>query len=338
VSSAPFPPPQPPPLILTPKDEEILQAFATYRFLTAQEITHLYYSGWVGKKLKANGSFPIGSLTYARSRLAALSGNQDITDKDLAYGYPLWRAGFPTGKRGANEKILALSLTGRRMLERLGIPVSWHLRPEQLRTFSHSYLLHDLSRNRFVVALLTWAKSKPNLSIASHLSHELSRHPTVVEIPEQGAKLVGGKPVKVTVIPDGLVLVTDTRTGGRIALLLEIDQNTQTLPRFRKHIAARLAYVRSSHFRATYGNIPYRIVYATQGVTESASRARLASMCQFTMRLLIDRQCQDDSRRFRFTTINYTSLYQDAQSLFEQAVWFTPDDLKLQSPLPLLTG
>jgi hypothetical protein len=299
----------------------------------------------VGKTPKTEDSVPTGSLTYARSRLAALSGNQDITDKDLAYGYPLWRWSFPSGKRGTNERLFGLSLTGRRMLERLGIPVSWHLRPEQLRTFSHSYLLHDLARNRFVVALLTWAKSMPNLSIQSHLSSELSKQPPTVEIPVQRSVLKEGKPVKIPVmtkvgvIPDGEILVTNTSTGQRLLILLEIDHNTQARERLRNHFAALLAYVKSPHFKAHFRNIPYRIVYATQGVTDAASRARLAYLCDFTLKYLIERKRREDSQYFRFTTINFSTLYQDAQSLFEQSSFYLPQvpapDLK--SPVPLFT-
>jgi hypothetical protein len=153
VKPVPFPHPQPTPLILTPKDEAILKHFAQWGLLTAREITALCYSK--------------GSHTYARSRLAALSGNQDITDKGLSYDFPLWRWGFPTGKRGMNEKIFSLSLTGSRMLDALGISGAWFLRPARLRAYSHSYYLHDLTRNRFVIALMTWAKTKPILRLAS---------------------------------------------------------------------------------------------------------------------------------------------------------------------------
>ena len=327
----PFPHPQPSPLILTPKDEAILKQFVEYRFLTAQEVTALCYSK--------------GSLTYARARLSALSGNQDITDEGLTYEFPLWRFGFPTGKRGNNERIFALSLTGSRMLDSLGIPGAWFLRPSRLRTYAHSYYLHELTRNRFVVSLLAWAKSRPNLSIQSHLSYELSKQPPTVEIPVQRSVLKEDKLVslpvmtKVGVICDGEILVTNTHTGQRLLILLEIDQNTQAAARLRNHIATRLTYVRSQHFRDTYGNIPYRIVYATQGVTDSATQARLAHLCDFTMNLLRERKRPQDSQYFRFTTITFATLYEDANRLFgsEQPIWYLPGDHTLHCPVPLFT-
>jgi hypothetical protein len=335
VKPVPFPHPQPvwaqagpTPLILSPKDQHILKLFAKFRLLTAQEITAFCYSK--------------GSLTYARSRLAALSGNQDITDKDLAYGYPLWRFSFPTGNRGNNERIFALSLTGARILHSLGIPGAWYLRPSRLRTYSHSYFLHDLTRNRFVVLLLTWAKSKPHLRIEPHLSYELSKPPTV-EIPVRRLVLTNGKVVKIPVmtrvgvIPDGEILVTNTSTGERLLIILEIDHNTQARERLRNHITALLAFARSRAFTKVYGHISYRIVYATQGVTASASQSRLAYLCDFTMKLLIELKRPQDSRYFRFTSIAYASLYTDAKHLLEEPAWYLPGDVKRQSPVPLFT-
>jgi hypothetical protein len=301
--------------MLTPKDEAILQAVATYRFLTSQEITALLFSK--------------GSQTYGRARCSRLAGNQDITDEDLTYDYPLWRFGFPSGRLGNHERIFALSLTGRQILAGLGIPVSWHFRPAKLRTFSHSYLLHDLTRNRFAVALHAWARSKPNLSVESHLSYELAKSPAIVEIP------VTGKMVKVSVIPDGLILVTNTRTNQRLLILLEIDQNTQAQGRFKQHIAARLAYVSSPQFTKKYENIPYRIVYATQAVTPSAAQARLQTMVKHTMNVLTERKREKDSQYFRFTTLDYATIYDEAPRLFEGPSWHLPSDHDLESPVPL---
>jgi hypothetical protein len=344
---APFPHPQPTPLILTPKDEEILKQFAKFRLLSAQEVTHLCYSGWVGKNPNANGKLPTGSHTYARSRLSALSGNQDITDKDVAYDYPLYRIGFPTGKPGRNEKIFALSLTGARILHSLGIPGAWYIRPSRLRTYSHSYFLHDLTCNRFIVALHAWAKTKPNLRIQFHLSCELAKQPPTVEIAVQRSVLEKGQMVKVPVmtkvpvIPDGLILVTYTKTNTNTRehrlVILEIDHNTQARQRLRNHIAALLAYVISPHFKRLYGDIPYQIVYATQGVTEPASKSRLAYLCDFTMQLLIERKHPQDSQYFRFTMIDYARLYTDAKHLLEEPSWYLPGDVKLENPVALFT-
>jgi hypothetical protein len=336
---ASLPHPQPTPLILTPKDEEILKYFAEYRFLTAQDIAHLI---WVGKPPTAKASSPASSLTFRRARLSALSGNQDITDEPLTYGYPLWRIGFPTGRLGNQQRIWCLSATGAEIIKQLGHPMPWHVNPAKLVTLSRSTWLHDLSRNRFIVSLLAWAKSRPNLSIKSRLSYEISRHPPTVESSVQRSVLEKGKMVKVSVmskvsvIPDGEILVTNTKTGERLLILLEIDQNTQAESRLRNHIVTRLAYARSQHFRHTYGN-RYLIVYATQGITESTSKARLAHLCNFTMKLMDQRQRPQDGQYFRFASITFAELYEDAKRLFEEPSWYLPGDVKRQSPAPLFT-
>jgi hypothetical protein len=308
-----------------------LKQFKEYRLLTSREITALCYSK--------------GSHTYARSRLSALAGNKDLTDKALTYGYPLLRLGFPTGNRGRNEKIFALSLTGARMLHSLGIPDAWYIRPSRLRTYSHSYYLHDLTRNRFIVSLLSWVKSKPNLRIQTSLSSEIAkRRPTVV-IPVQRLVQKDGKPAKtlvmtrVGVIPDGEIIVTNTNTGERLLIILEIDQNTQAPQRLRNHFAGLLGSVVTPRFKRRFGDIPYRIVYATQGVTEEASTSRLAYLCDFTLKLLIERNRPQDSQYFRFTTINFATLYEDANRLFGsgEPSWYLPGDGKLENPVALFT-
>ena len=132
MNSAPSTPLATKPLILTPKDEEVLKYFAEYRFLNAQEIAHLL---WVGKTPEAKPSTPAGSLTFRRARLSALSGNQDITDEPLTHGYPLWRIGFPTGRLGNQQRIWCLSATGAEIIKQPGHPMPWHLKRRSYSPF-----------------------------------------------------------------------------------------------------------------------------------------------------------------------------------------------------------
>jgi hypothetical protein len=303
-------------LALSAKDERLLTAFREYRLLTALDCSHL-------------GLYSPKSLTHVRERLARLCGNKDVTDKYLPDGYPLVRWGFPS-VQGNRERIFALSSTGRQIVESLGLPVSWHCKVAKLRTFSHSHLLHALTLNRSVIAFHAMARSMPNITVQSHLSYELSKNPPVVSIPEQG------KMVKVAVICDGLLLVENVRSSQRLAVIFEADHNTESLPRLRTHIAARLAYVQSPQFTKTYGTIPYRIAYATYGQTQSASQARLKSMLACTMDVLTALKREKDARYFRFTTINFPTLYEDAKALWEQPVWYRPDEPT--TPVPLLTA
>jgi hypothetical protein len=293
----------------------MLTAFGVYGLLTALDGAYL-------------GHYSPKSLTHVRERLARLCGNKDLTDKDFEEGYPLVRFGFPTGRLGNLERIYSLSSTGSKIVESLGHPVSC-VKPSKLH-FSHSHLLHNLTLNRTVIALHAWARSKPNLSVESHLSYSLAKTPAEVSITMQG------KTVKVAVIPDSLLLIENVRLNQRLVILWEIDHNSESLPRLRTHLAARLAVVLSSQFKKTYGDIPYRIAYATQGVTDAAAKARLSSLCTTTRAVLTALKKPEYAKYFRFTTINFPTLYEDSESLFEGAVWYRPD--APTTPIPLLTG
>ena len=105
------------------------------------------------------------------------------------------------------------------------------------------------------------------------------------------------KMAKVAVVPDALLLVENVRSNQRLIILLEVDRNTESQPRFKQHIAARLVFVKSVHFTNIYRNIPYRITYATQGITDSAAKARLSSMCTWAMEVLTALK-REDARVF----------------------------------------
>ena len=59
------------PLVLTPKDEEILETIYTYRYATTLDIAHLLFRPTY--------------LPYVRSRLARLAGGKDLQENT----YPL---------------------------------------------------------------------------------------------------------------------------------------------------------------------------------------------------------------------------------------------------------
>jgi hypothetical protein len=304
-------------LVLSPKDEAMVAAFPVYRYLTARDLGALL-------------AYSPKSLTHVRERLARLCGNQDLTDRDFVEGYPLLRFSFPTERLGNQERIYVLSATGRKIVESMGLPVFWHVKPSKLRTFSHSHLSHSLTLTRSVVAFHAWSRTKLNLAVEARLSYDLGKHPPVLSIPMQG------KTVKIAVVPDALLLITNVHANQREIIVWEGDHNTESLPRLRTHIAARVAYVQSAHFKNIYGTIPFRIAYATQGHTPSASQARLQSLCTTTSEVLAALKKPEYARYFRFTTINFQTLYEDAQSLFEESVWYLPGEPA--TPVPLLTG
>ena len=59
-------------------------------------------------------------------------------------------------------------------------------------------------------------------------------------------------------------------------------------------------------------------------------------MCTWAMEVLTALKREDCAKYFRFTTINFSTLYEDAQALWEDAAWYRPDEPA--SAVPLLTG
>jgi hypothetical protein len=178
-----------------------------------------------------------------------------------------------------------------------------------------------------MIAFHVWSRTKPHINVESINSYELAKNPPVFSIPAQG------KIANVPVIPDGLILLHNVRSNQRLVIIWEVDHNTESQPRFKAHVTARLAYVQSAAFKKVYGDIPLRIAYATFGHTPSAAEARRVSLWAFTREVLIQLKKTEYAKYFRFTTINFSTLYEDAQALFEMPVWYRPDD---SSPVPLL--
>src|SRR3712207_3362280 len=104
---------------LTHRDERILRAMATYRFLTALDVAHLL--------------FHPSSLTYVREVLRRMAGGGDYVQRHLLYRFAM---PMPTG---AKLRVYALGSKGRDELSHDG-----YYRPSKLRSLSYGYLWHCL--------------------------------------------------------------------------------------------------------------------------------------------------------------------------------------------------
>src|SRR4030095_12084900 len=122
--------------------EEILRAVSVYRFVTVQDITHLFFSR--------------GSLTYARQLLSQLSGGRDYQEREYLFRFPLL-----SPRRGSPENVYTLGSAGRELLESLGQRVAWDARPSTIVRLSYSYLSHQLLLTRAVCAASYWCRVQP---------------------------------------------------------------------------------------------------------------------------------------------------------------------------------
>jgi hypothetical protein len=76
------------PLILTPRDEQMLKAIYDYRYMTAEDMAYLMFSP--------------STVPYVRRLLARLSGGKDFQTHMYLCRFPMPKVGL-----GRSEKILA---------------------------------------------------------------------------------------------------------------------------------------------------------------------------------------------------------------------------------------
>lgn len=182
------------PLTLTLKDEEILKAIYTYRYVTTLDIAHLLFRPTY--------------LPYVRKRLARLAGGKDLQENTY-----LCRFYLPS-VAGNRERIFTLGSKGREFLQGvLGNNVDWYFQPAKFKFFSYSAILHHLLLTRFLVAAAWWCKSREDFTLLEErVSYEFSRLPPKVTIDK--------KPV--IVIPDAWLLFE--KNNEKYAVLFELDR------------------------------------------------------------------------------------------------------------------
>src|SRR5688572_14970170 len=131
---------------LAPREEQILRTIHYYRYITAQDVLTLH--------------FPPTLKKYNQSLLASLAGNTDLDTHNY-----LCRFTLPSLHKRSQEKVYVLGSRGRRVLQALGLPVSWYFRPHKLKFLSYSYVIHNLILTRFLVACEQWTREHPTYSL-----------------------------------------------------------------------------------------------------------------------------------------------------------------------------
>jgi hypothetical protein len=243
------------PLILTPRHEQILQAIYEYRYVTALDITNLLFSK--------------GSREYVRKMMSAMAGGKDQQTRHYLYRFP-----FPTGSAGNRERIFTLGVLGRDFLaNELGMPVDWYFRPYKPNHFSHSHVLHHLLLTRFVVAVQSYTRNHPQISLLqTRLCHELARNQA--EIAGENKQ----KSAKTVIIPDAWMLFALQSNGAHYPVMLEIDRGTTFRSKFQAQLKARLEFVRSGGYKRVYNQPAVIFAYVTAGNVASHTQTRVKTM------------------------------------------------------------
>src|SRR5713226_8599282 len=113
-------------LRLTKRHEELLEAIHQMRYVTAWDMTRLFYTPT--------------SINHVREILSLLSGKKDYGERHYLYRFPL-----PNTRIGGTEKIYTLGSRGRAYLQSQGISVDWYFRPYKVAGMTYQNCLHALT-------------------------------------------------------------------------------------------------------------------------------------------------------------------------------------------------
>jgi hypothetical protein len=271
----------------------MLLACRQYRYLSALDFLHL-------------GGFK--SLPHVRRLLRELCGGADGAERPYLFRVPL-----PHARPGGTEKLYFLTSRARHYLAREeGLEVEWYWRYGRARQVSPGHLIHDLTANRFLIALRSWCNRQEDIHLAEiRTQDELAR-----AIPTQE-----GTP---KVVPDAWVnveIVTNSSHPERVPLILEIDGGTQWQLAFKERLAARLAFIRSDGL--------YKQIFATEFVTivylTIAGARRADAMARWAREAVAAEQGEDWAEVLLFGHVEFEKLYEQANMLFSEPVWQRPD-------------
>ena len=291
--------PSPKPLLLTPRDEDILQAVYQYRYVTSLDIAHLL--------------FRPSYMPYVRSRLSRLAGG-----KDLEENTHLCRFQLPS-TLGNRERIFTLGTLGRKFLENeKGKAADWFFRPNKMKFFSHSAILHHLLLTRFLVATSWWCQNREDVILREErISYDLAKHPLQVKLTRNK------KEITLRVIPDAWMLFE--KSDSKYAVLFELDRGMEYQEKFKQHVRSRIAFIRSGKYQETFGVPGVIVSYLTTGQTPEYRNTRVKTMNAWTREVLAELNLKNWGGIFRFASVEFDSLYDQTPTLFEEPVWLRPD-------------
>jgi hypothetical protein len=292
-------------MILGPRHVEILLACRQYGLLTAPDFQHLL-------KLR--------SRSHVRTLLRELCAGEG----DAERGY-LFRVPLPHARPGGTEHVYFLARRARAYLARQeGLRVEWFWIPGKARQVSVGRLMHNLTLARFLIALRVFCDTRTDIRLAEvRTQYEIARDPLLAE----AAKHSTAEETPPRVVPDAWVNVELWNYGPppRVSpLLVEIDRGTEYSRAFQERLRARLAFIRPQGlYRRMFATDRVRILYLT-----TAGSTRVDCLARWTMETLTAEDREDWATVFLFAETSFETLYEKTHSLFSEAAWKQPGQLK----------
>ena len=133
-------------VVITKRYEEILRAIHELRYVTAWDMTCLFYTPT--------------SLNHVREILSLLSSKKDYADRNYLYRFPL-----PDTRIGNPENIYTLGSRGRAYLQSQGMSVDWYFRPYKVASMTYQNCWHALMLTRFLVTAQVFCRTSQDWEI-----------------------------------------------------------------------------------------------------------------------------------------------------------------------------
>jgi hypothetical protein len=285
------------PFILNSKEERILKAVHDLECVTEKEIRHLLFSK--------------GSRSYVQAILTKLSGGRDYDEQAFLFRFPL-----PRATKGTKKRVYCLGAKAREVLA-----VEDYYRPAKFRYLSYSPILHDLTLSRFVTAVTSYCTTHPDYELVeTRMCYQLARNPPTVPV------AIKRKATQVAVIPDAWLYLERVRDGRAYPLWLEIDRGTENCQKFQQLVRNRLALVKSQQYEKIFHTKAVLLCYVITSTSPELGDTRLQNMLRWTEDVLPKQDRQQWAALFRFSTVEFETIYDHTQTLLEARVWHIPDD------------
>jgi hypothetical protein len=299
-----------PPLVLSEQKEQIIRACALYQYLTVEDLCYI-----LGMPTSRN---------YVRRLASRLSGK-----KDQAPGEYLYRFALPQRAGGNGLRVFVPGEASRNLFQQEEGEANgfvWN-NPATMQRYSYSYVVHNLAVTRLALCATLFCRECPVYYLAeTRLAYDIARTPPRVSL------TTDGKPTTVSVIPDLWLFIERATDGQGYALWFEIDNATTFRQSFQRRLSARLECITQGVYAEYFGTPVVLLGYAVIGRTPQLREARMHTLRQWTHELLVQQKREQFARLFRFTAVEYETLYRHTRTLFTEPVWYLPGEPEQEHP------
>jgi len=253
-----------PPQLLGERDEALVRAVALFHFLTAEQLTRLFYRPT--------------SLEYVRAKLRRLT----------QAGY-LLRLRLPRTTAGNPPFVYRLARGGLTFLAQSGDPTQVRFRPSEHQEHAYLFLAHTLAVNDVLIAATLASQELPQVILAD-VQHERDLRHTPVRVKTPQGESMG-------IVPDAWL---DVHLWGkeRMCLVLELDRGTIEQRAFTHKLRGLLAYA-GGPYQEQFETASLTILIAT-----TAGELRARKLVQWCERVLRQQHLEAEADLFLITALD----------------------------------